>query len=77
MARSARFLAGQASALQRNIGGHFGRRCSIRVYPRKSAVRFYSNIRIAAAIVVVHSDFLSPTADWVMFIVRTILFDIR
>jgi len=42
-----------------------------------SAVRFYSKIRIAAAIVVVHSDFLSPTADCVMFIVRTILFDIR
>ncbi len=32
---------------------------------------------IAAAIVVVQSDFLSPTADCVMFIVRTILLDIR
>lgn len=48
----------------------------IRVCPRIRG-SLYSKIRIAAAIVVVHSDFLSPTADCVMFIVRTILFDIR
>ena len=60
-----------------NIGGHFGRRRFIRVTPRKIHGSLYSKMRIAAAIVVVHSDFLSPTADCVMFMVRTILFDIR
>jgi len=37
----------------------------------------YSKIKMAAAIVVVHRPFLSPTALCVMFAVRTILFDMR
>jgi len=37
----------------------------------------YSKIRIAAAITVVHRPRLSPTALWVTFAVRTILFDNR
>jgi len=36
----------------------------------------YSKIRMAEAITVVHKPFLSPTADCVLFAVRTILFDI-
>ncbi len=38
---------------------------------------YSSRIRTAAAIVVVHSPRLSPTADWVTLLVRTILFEIR
>ena len=37
----------------------------------------YSKIRMAAAMVVVHRPRLSPTADWVTFAVRTILFEMR
>jgi hypothetical protein len=33
--------------------------------------------RMAAARTVVHRPRLSPTADWVMFMVRTILLDMR
>ena len=36
-----------------------------------------SNIKIAAAITVVHNPRLSPTADCVTLAVRTILFEIR
>ena len=40
-------------------------------------LNFYSKIKIADAITVVHSPRLSPTPLWVMFVVRTILLEIR
>ena len=43
---------------------------------RVRSSRAYSKMRIAAAITVVQRPCLSPTADWVMFAVRTILFEI-
>jgi hypothetical protein len=39
--------------------------------------RVYSKMRIAAAITVVQRPCLSPTADCVIFAVRTILFEMR
>ena len=36
-----------------------------------------SKIRIAAAITVIHLPCLSPTPLWVMFVVRTILLEMR
>ena len=48
--------------------------------PRTFAVspgRFYSKIRIADAITVVHKARLSPTAVCVMLVVRTILLEMR
>lgn len=40
-------------------------------------VCYYSKIKMAAAIVVVHRPRLSPMADCVTFAVRTILFEMR
>jgi hypothetical protein len=50
---------------------------SVKLYASERQRLFYSKIMIAAAITVVHFPFLSPTADCVMFMVRTILFDKR
>ena len=41
------------------------------------ALQSSSPMRIAAPKTVVHRPRLSPTADWVMFMVRTILLEIR
>jgi len=53
------------------------RRAGLASEPLDRCGRYSGMIRTAAAIVVVHSPFLSPTADWVMLLVRTILLEMR
>ena len=75
-------------ALVFHVGSEFFRiaffwRCSKanpaqRDWPQKLRfTRYSSRIRTAAAIVVVQSPRLSPTADWVTLLVRTILLEMR
>src|ERR1700685_2304296 len=59
---------------------HATMRCIHRTHAKSAACNanaYSSRIRTAAAIVVVQRPFLSPTADCVMLLVRTILLEMR
>ena len=63
----------EQTSASRGKARHANRAVSI----ARRRIHSYSKIRMAAAITVVHSPRLSPTAVWVIFMVRTILLDSR